>query len=450
MEIVFPLDDAYITLHNARVLLTGIDQNYDVSSLIGATSPAHLALIAALGLAIPLPAASLIVNLAAAVVYSAGLWRMALLVQPSLKVGTIIVILGILAGYTPYHLTNGLEAGLAMAAVTWAIVLGLEKSPALPLLCGVLPFVRPELAALSIALVAWRTWHQPRSLPRDLFFAALAAAPFLAWTCASTGHLAPLTASAKEAFFAESSMSAMTRMAALLLIILSSGIGALIIVTLFIPRVPASTPVRIFISTVLIAFFIKFPGGLTHNHFRYLYPLWPSALLFLSVYFHSRPRAMMPALGLVLLVGIFTLPSIFGGRDFTRNELAHVAQWTRNNLPSGSKILVHDAGYIAWATDFLLVDAVGLKTPSSIDAHRAWTEPSAGRDRHKAIAAIAGKHRPTHAVILNDPFWGKIAGDLAEGGWKLATLREPSERGYIVFKLSPPPNLVEQVDPLEK
>src|SRR5690349_19048294 len=47
--IAFPLDDAYITLHNAQVLWSGSDRNYPgVPALMGATSPVHLALVAGL------------------------------------------------------------------------------------------------------------------------------------------------------------------------------------------------------------------------------------------------------------------------------------------------------------------------------------------------------------------------------------------------------------------
>ena len=43
---VFPLDDGYITLHNARSLLAGGDSTYGGSALTGATSIVHLALLA--------------------------------------------------------------------------------------------------------------------------------------------------------------------------------------------------------------------------------------------------------------------------------------------------------------------------------------------------------------------------------------------------------------------
>src|SRR3982074_3352560 len=46
---VFPVDDAYITAHNAQVLHWGQDPNFaDSPALAGATSPFHLALVALL------------------------------------------------------------------------------------------------------------------------------------------------------------------------------------------------------------------------------------------------------------------------------------------------------------------------------------------------------------------------------------------------------------------
>ncbi len=42
------LDDAYIALHSARVLLSGRDPIFGVPALAGATSPIHVAAIAAL------------------------------------------------------------------------------------------------------------------------------------------------------------------------------------------------------------------------------------------------------------------------------------------------------------------------------------------------------------------------------------------------------------------
>jgi hypothetical protein len=42
------LDDAYISLHSARVVLSGHDSTFEVPALIGVTSPAYVALLALL------------------------------------------------------------------------------------------------------------------------------------------------------------------------------------------------------------------------------------------------------------------------------------------------------------------------------------------------------------------------------------------------------------------
>ena len=42
------LDDAYIALHSARVVLSGNDPVFGVPALVGATSPAYVALLTAI------------------------------------------------------------------------------------------------------------------------------------------------------------------------------------------------------------------------------------------------------------------------------------------------------------------------------------------------------------------------------------------------------------------
>ena len=69
----FPLDDAYITLHNAQSLLSGVDRQFGASPLLGATSSVHLLLVTALGLIVSLPWAAAIVAWGGAGLYLLGL-----------------------------------------------------------------------------------------------------------------------------------------------------------------------------------------------------------------------------------------------------------------------------------------------------------------------------------------------------------------------------------------
>jgi hypothetical protein len=445
MAFVFPLDDAYITLHNARALLTGHDPAYGVPALVGATSAVHLALVASLGRLMELPLASLAVNVLAAVAYALGLARLALLVQPSRWVAAGLVGLGLLAANAPYHLLNGLETGLAMAAVTWALVLAASGSQTvLPLLCGVLPFIRPELAALSLGILAWRASkarYEPAYIIQDLGLAALAAAPWTLWLWLHTGHILPLTSSAKEAFFAEQGYPLALKLRLVFGAIVQSNLGVLFVFSIFVRRSSLAIPALFFLAVVLAAFAIKFPLGLVHNFHRYIYPLLPIALLGLAVGARDS-RPIRWGVGLLCLfyvaIGFGAWPNVVGGRHFTTEQLDSVAQWSREHLPSDARVLVHDAGYFAWATPFSLVDVVGLKTPASIEDHRRWTQPSLGRDRFEAVHAIALRNHVTHAVILQAEFWSSLAEDLRRHGWGLKPLREPSGVGYAVYELTPP------------
>ena len=76
-----------------------------------------------------------------------------------------------------------------------------------------------------------------------------------------------------------------------------------------------------------------------------------------------------------IAIGFSTWPHLAEGRRFN-GELDSVAQWSREHLPANARVLVHDAGYFAWAMPFALIDVVGLETPTSIEDHRHWTMPS--------------------------------------------------------------------------
>jgi len=442
--VTFPLDDAYITLHNARVLLEGSDPNFGVSALVGATSPVHLALVAGLGLFLDLPLASYLLNLAAAILYGVGLARLALQVQSSHWVAAGIVGLGLLAADAPYHLFNGLETGLAMAAVAWALGLALSGSPVLlPLLCGLLPFIRPELAILSGTLLAWRAWKQrgrPERIVLDLALAALAAMPWLLWSWIATGSVMPLTASAKRAFFAEEAYPLLLKLRLVFVVLAQSGLAAILLMAVFAKRLSIAGPALLSLGVILLTFALTFPGGLSHNFHRYLYPLLPLGLLGWAVAVRDSRIMAWAFAGLIavyLLIGVRTWPHVAEGRHFTA-ELDSAAQWSREHLPADARVLIHDAGYFAWSTPFALFDVVGLKTPSSIEDHRRWTLPSRGRERDVAVHEIAKRHRVTHAVILDAEFWGDLADDLRRHGWQLKPLREPAGTGYVVYELTPP------------
>jgi hypothetical protein len=194
------------------------------------------------------------------------------------------------------------------------------------------------------------------------------------------------------------------------------------------------------LAVILLMFAVTFPGGLFHNYYRYFYPLLPIGLLGWAIAVRET-KVMVWAFALLIVayaaVGFKTWPHVVTGRRITA-ELDEAARWSREHLPAEARILIHDAGYFAWATPFALFDVVGLKTPSSIADHRRWTLPSRAQERHVAVHEIAKRNRVTHAVILNDEFWGDLAHDLRRHGWGLKPMREPAAYGYIVYELTPP------------
>lgn len=444
--ILFPLDDAYITLANARDLLTGQTGGFGVSPLVGATSLAHLAAVAGLGRVLPLEAAALVLNGAAAIAYALGLLRLAALWGLSARLSAGLVVLGLAAGNVPFHLFNGLETGLAMAAVTWTLVFAVQGARLrLAVLCGVLPFVRPELAALAAGMLALRAWQgraSPAGVARDLGVAAAAALPFLLWQAGAGTGLVPNTSGAKAAFFAEAGYPAGFRAALVMAALGGSGILPVLAGAVFLWRAgPVAWPFWGLVLAFLAVMAAEFPGGLQHNLHRYLYPLLPVGLAGVALAARSGRAGRWILAGLVVLAAgqaaLVSPRSIAEGRAFAR-EVQAAAAAMRALVPPGAVVLVHDAGHPAWATPFALVDVVGLKTPGAVAAHRTWTAPSRGRDRARALDAIARDGGATHAVVLDEPFWGGIATDLAAAGWGLTPLRQ-APGGYAILALTPPP-----------
>ncbi len=119
-------------------------------------------------------------------------------------------------------------------------------------------------------------------------------------------------------------------------------------------------------------------------------------------------------------------------------ELETTAGWCRENLPAHSRLLVHDAGFISYATEFPLTDLVGLKSPASIRDHRELTWPSAGRRRAEALHRIARRNHVGYLIATQE--WNQFYGidkGLRKLGWKLETLALPSEH-YRVYRLTSP------------
>ncbi|MFN3820607.1 hypothetical protein [Blastomonas sp.] len=449
----FPLDDAYITIANAQQIVTGAVDSYGYSRPSGATSPVHMLLLVPLGLVMDWPAASLCLAMLATLAYVGGLYQLLLTVSSHRGIAVLGSIAGFMGIKLWYQLMNGLETGLAMAAVTWTVYLAqFPDNPGrrrwLAGLIGVLPFIRPELALLSVvmAIAAMvRLYSQPAQLLRlaalTLGVAALLA--LLAWL--ATGELIPQTAGAKVAFFGDGGLSLRDRLLIVFLSVATAPLGWVLLGLAALPLIRDGWALLAFVAVYLLASAASLPSGLMHNEQRYLFICVPLALAGWAA-LGARADMMRGRAAIVVSVGAALMIASFflGGWTFYRDSLKVTADqeqlviWSRGNLPRDARVLIHDAGYFGWKTDFALVDLVGLKSPDSVVAHRRWTMPSAGRDRNRAVAEIASRAKVSHAIILDRPFWRDIAGHLRKAGWRLEPLRAGPNAAYHVYRLTPP------------
>jgi hypothetical protein len=128
-------------------------------------------------------------------------------------------------------------------------------------------------------------------------------------------------------------------------------------------------------------------------------------------------------------------------RDGYTQSLVAVSDWSNHHLPSGATLLIHDAGYISYATRFRLVDFVGLKTPSSIAFNRTYTYGTCGIGRALAVAEIARMAKPEYLVMVKDWDRGfRITEGLTALGWHLDELSkgESYDDSYSLYRLTPP------------
>ena len=458
---IFPVDDAYIVLHNAAALLSGHDPNYLGSSpLTGATSLVHLALVSLLMLRLgPLAALSTAAWLST-LLFALGVVRLARVSGVSRPQAVLAAGAGLAAGQTPHQLLNGLETGLVLAAVTWALVLlsGPRRSPSrmLPALCGTLPFLRPDLiplAALFFLLQTTRRWRGRRDRAGFLreagvdFGIALACLlPWALWYQVELGSILPTTVAAKRYFFAEAGGPPGLKLDTILhsFSLFGMEVGLLIGFAGFLGGSRLGRIGLAFAAMLGTAYFAQFPGALMHYEHRYLYPLLPFVLLgAIQAMQPAKPyrRAATAALALALWQSVLVAPGYWAQHcrscDNTVRNLGGVAAWCSRNLPAGTTLLVHDAGYISWNSGFRIVDLVGLKTPGSIEYHRRLTYPSDGAERGEAIYQIALSRQPRYLIVL-DGWEGiyHIASGLKAHGWVVQRIN--SDYTYKVYALRPP------------
>jgi hypothetical protein len=472
----YPLDDAYIVVHNVRVLHSGHDPNYPgVPAIAGSTSLVHLSLVWLVSNVVPDLGALYLVQWLSVLAYLLGVARLAFVCRASIMEAALLTLVGALAGFIPRQLLNGVETGLALAAITWLFVFLSEPVESrtrrfgAPLLCGLLPYVRPDLAALSLpalgmlALARLRSSSSRREALRgiavDLAIAVAAALPWALWCRHDLGSVFPTTVAAKRCFFAESVLPAGIKFRTALSFVFDflrfAGPVSLLLPLLLLRQQGRAGIV--FLLLFVSAYGVEAPSTLSHSGYRYLLPLAPLLLLAAAGAFQVRNIALRGAVALVLAVTLVHVGRM--GRtqwDWYVNACTlwsdcnrAISLWCAGSLPKDATVMVHDVGAMSYYTRLRLIDVVGLKMPASVESHRRFTLPSGGLRRGDAVEEIAWRGHPQYYVALSefdDAF--AIRDALFERGWSVTPIKTIWE--YTVYQLGEPPGLATRSIPDER
>ncbi len=458
---IFPLDDGFIVLHNAQVLHLGYDRNYlGVPALAGATSPIHLLIYYFLLFFLAPLWTMVTASWLAIIIYSFGLLRLAFIFRASLLQALLFCSSGLIIGLMPYQLLNGVETGWSLAVITWVLCLSVQPTQCIAraILCGLLPFFHPELfilTALLFVYYGWQYWQRDHKfnlvlkyLALDALWIALAAAPWVIWYWLSLGEPFPSTLLAKHAYFAQNHMPFLfkwdifTQVFVTFMILLGYFNFLMMLFLLFVT--PLGRVCLVFIASFFLIYLMTDPSALSVNAQRYIYVIVPILLYgLISCIHHPQKVVRWLANGILVFSVIFSswqlLPRwhfyVVDAQTMTQ-KLTRIVAWSLHNLPPRATILVHDAGYMAYATPFHLVDLVGLKTPSNIRYHQQYTVPSMGRNRPEAVAAIISNTHPQYLIDL--PVWEHdfgITQHLDRYGWHLQLIHSDGN-GYQVYRIT--------------
>jgi hypothetical protein len=451
----FPLDDPYITLHSAQVLHWGSDPNYiGVSPLYGATSAPFLALVYLLLFVLkPLYAIDTACWIGA-LFYAFGLVKLARTLRLSRGEGIRLVGLGLGASYVPVHIVNGLETSWALGAIAWSLAFasGTRKDwKWAALAAGIAAAIRPELGIFAVLLIGALALmdRSAKTIATLLTLAALPLIPgMLSYFCA-LGSPFPQTAAAKRYFMAQDHLSWLAKVTieAKGLSLFAVSCALLLFALAKVWRSPIGTALIAFTFVLLGGAFLTAPSSIAWNFFRYLVILVP--MMVWAAGFRvsmSEGRGRLQAVRFLHACSVYAalfLPismAIYQHEcAYFDGELHSVADWCQANLPSDAVLLVHDAGYIAYATHFHTVDLVGLKTPEAMDINRRVTWPSGGTNRALALADVAIESHATYLIVRRG--WSEVAalpGQLRALHWQVDPLRLNGE--YRVFRVVAPVN----------
>lgn len=451
---VFVYDDSYITLSNALALV-GHANPYESTALAGSTSLIHVFVVAALALALPPETALGASCFIAGTLYLAGLLALGRAAGASLASRALVAILCSWAGLSMFHVYNGLETGLALAAICWSLTwMVQERFHRVLLVLPWLPWVRPELAALSalyLASMALRAKAGGTTITLSkTTWIMIACSTFLsALALLYSGVTPTATAAAKKNWFAEDCLPPEIKYTWLKngLSGFSEAVRPIFIGAPLMCLTRHGRVGLIFIVSLIAVFYQKFPGGISHYDFRYLYLSTPF-MLYGMLAMAGSEKTWTRRLGKMTILAsaiataseapLHNIQRAKDGRDFTADHLAPAALAALAATDKSNSIAIHDAGYIGYAgRDARLVDIVGLKNSEVVGIHERLTHASCGRMRPYAVAEIIKTKKPTHLVVLRQ--WNDIFhisdSALTPGSNFTLTPIWADRQGYYVYRV---------------
>lgn len=460
-RIAFPLDDGYIVLHNARTLVAGDDNFTGVWPLSGSTSLLHTLGVVFLFPVLSAPAALWVLSWLGILAAGLGFDRLARNLGCGPGARLAVVAGTLLAGEPLLILLNGLETGWAIAAIGWALALAAAPRPGrgLAVLCGLLPFVRPELGALGALLMvdqARRRYVDRDSLragmsgiAADFLVLMAVSLPLLALQWLLSGGLIPNAGVAKQYFFGGGALPLLLKLKAVLkaLAAFSALLGP-VFLSIFLVRTRIGMLGIAFMFIVLAVYTAMVPDSVLQNNYRYLYifvPVMAANLAGAVTAKHPGWRAFgLVFLALGIVWNLATLPAT--ARNYATKTagkltmMAGLAGWIEANLDRDELVLIHDIGYVAYATAQPLYDLVGIKSPRNIEIHKRYIDATDRGSWAVSIEQIAVRSGARVLVVSTgwEPVFGMASG-LRNLGWTLTPLSGPGATpGYYIYRIAPP------------
>lgn len=452
----FRLDDAYIVLNNAEALVSGDASFPEVSPLHGSTSIIHTLAVFLLGQNLMPETALYVLSWTAILTFACGAFVFARNLGLSAAFGLSLALLAATSGDLLYVNLNGLETGWMMAALMWALVMT-ARDPlgrGLAVLAAFLPFIRPELVIFSAflgcraALVAFRGGQWRRfARSTGLFVVVVGALLFLQWTF--SGSLFPGTGGAKKYFFQLEPFSVLFS-AKLGIMHLTNFVisgGGPIMLAFFFVRGPIAQMALVATGALTIALILLYPSILGQNWYRYLYYFFPIAIGLVALWC-AGAQSIDRFIASMLIVASLTfnvshlVPSFQEKIDVIvgkRDTLSGAAAWMNRHLDPEETVLLHDIGYLSWATDQRMFDLVGLRSPEAVEFNRTLRFGNGKLGQAEALEAMLTLSGACTYVVSGG--WNidqRMTRPLIDRGWQLTPHPAGHPPGHEAYLLSAP------------